>query len=140
MASTQGYSPAKPTALTAVDSSFEPPIELREGDYSFSIYADLPGVTAQEIYITSCTTSVTISGQRQLPHINTESIHAEVTQRVFSDLLTGQFERVVQLPQPILEKQVYAEYSHGVLKLELPKQLCANNPEKLPPACQTITV
>ena len=119
--------------LLTVD--FQPPTEVREGDYSFSIYVDLPGVSAQTINITSCPTSVTIQGERRSPHTNSQT----GSQLVSSDRAIGSFERVIQLSQPILGEQVYAEYSHGVLKLELPKQLCVDDQDKMPATCRSVT-
>lgn len=124
--------------------AFQPPTEVREGDYSFSIYVDLPGVSAQSINITSCTTSVTIQGQRRSPHTESHpnrrgNSHTD-SQLISSDRAIGSFERVIQLSQPILGEQVYAEYSHGVLKLELPKQLCSEDPEKMPATCRSMTL
>lgn len=125
-------------------TAFQPPTEVREGAYSFSIYVDLPGVSAQSINITSCTTSVTIQGQRRSPHTESHTnrrgnSHLD-SQLISSDRAFGSFERVIQLSQPILGEQVYAEYSHGVLNLELPKQLCSEDPEKMPVTCQSMTL
>ena len=116
-------------------SAFQPPTEVREGDYSFSIYVDLPGVSAQTINISSCPTSVTIQGERRSPHAHSQTD----SQLVSSDRAIGSFERVIQLSQPILGERVYAEYSHGVLKLELPKQLCADDQGKMPVTCRSVT-
>ncbi|MGB7086503.1 MAG: Hsp20/alpha crystallin family protein [Phormidesmis sp.] len=111
---------------------FEPAAEVRESDYSFSVCIDLPGISAQDIKLTSCTLSVTVQGQRRSPH--TEGCVID------SNLAVGRFERTIQLPQPVLCEQIYAEYSQGVLRLELPKQLCALTPENLPATCQSMTL
>ncbi len=117
-------------------ADFQPSAEVRESEYSFSIYIDLPGVSAQTINITSCTTSVTIQGERRSPQASSQ----HDSQLVSSDRATGSFERVIQLSQPILGEQVYAEYSQGVLKLELPKQQCSGDPEKMPATCRSIAL
>ncbi len=124
------------TQNTQPTTAFRPPTEVREEAYSFSIYIDLPGVSAQSINVTSCTMSVTIQGQRRSPCADSRTGSKVVS----SDRMLGSFERVIQLSQPILAEQVYAEYSHGVLKLEIPKQLCSEDPKKMPITCRSMTL
>lgn len=122
--------PQRPETTEPASIGFTPPTEVRTSDYSFSIYVDLPGIRAQDISITSCATSITIQGQRKPPHTNNPVID--------SNLSIGCFERIIQLPQPILGKQVYAEYSQGVLRLELPKQLSTDSSDELSTTCQSM--
>jgi HSP20 family protein len=139
--SANSYPSATPQEASA--RPFHPPSELQESDRAFSIYIDLPGVNSHAINITSCPTSVTIQGQRS--HVNTDA------RLLKSDRPQGDFVRTIQLPEPVVSDQVYAEYSHGVLRLELPKQVNSApaiasseaSPEASPeassaPACQTV--
>ncbi|MEM8637488.1 MAG: Hsp20/alpha crystallin family protein [Cyanobacteria bacterium P01_G01_bin.54] len=102
-----------PTAQTGI--SFQPAIELKDTENTLVLKAQLPGINPDDFEITVTREHVTLQGERKYEK-NTES---EGLYR--SEFRYGQLKRVIGLPVAVQQDKVEADYTHGVLTLNLPK-------------------
>jgi HSP20 family molecular chaperone IbpA len=91
-----------------------PPVEVLEDSSGITLYADLPGVPRDKLNVQVEADALTIEGELALsvPE-GMEVTHAEVS--------LPRFRRVFSLSRELDGDQVAAEFTHGVLKLHIPK-------------------
>lgn len=96
-----------------------PPVDIYETETAFVIEADLPGVHQESVDIQFDRNTLTISGTRGA----TLPARDKNTQlRVFSaERLSGGFSRSVRMPDHVDADKIEATFSHGVLKVTVPK-------------------
>ncbi|NJK40339.1 MAG: Hsp20/alpha crystallin family protein [Acaryochloridaceae cyanobacterium SU_2_1] len=92
-----------------------PTIELWDEGNHLIFKAFLPCVQADDLDIQATREAIAISGHRH------QSEGAEGTQRVYSDINYGPFQRAIKLPVAIQNTAVTASFEQGVLTLTLPK-------------------
>ena len=86
-------------------------IDIREDDEQFEIFADVPGLSEDELDITVNKHVLSIKGER-----TTENRFVR-TERV-----SGKFERLIQLPESADFDKIAAKLDKGVLRLTVPKR------------------
>lgn len=87
---------------------------LDHGDH-FLLLAHLVGIEPDELDVQVTADTISLSGQRpelELP---------EGAKLLYDDVRYGHFQRVINLPEPIQNSQVAAQFEQGVLTLTLPK-------------------
>jgi HSP20 family protein len=89
--------------------------DVHESDSAYTVVADLPGLTADQINVKLDDDVLTVSAEVQ-ENRNSDNARALLQERVY-----GKFSRSVRLPQPVARDQVEATYENGVLTLTLPK-------------------
>ena len=101
-------------------------IDVKETDAGYTVHAEVPGVSKEEI-------QVALDG-------NVVTLRAEVKQQdstgkdekvLRSERFFGAVQRSFQLPQDIDQTQAKAKYDSGVLTLTLPKKLVAGGVQRL---------
>lgn len=92
-----------------------PAVNLYEVDNELHLTAELPGVKADELEITVADGILTIRGRRVGP----EGVPDDRYRR--QERPRGNWQRSFQLPERVLEDQLAAEFSNGVLKIRLPR-------------------
>lgn len=95
-----------------------PPVDIYETENAFMIEADLPGVHEENVDIQFDRNTLTISGTRgaTLPAKDKAQL------RVFSaERLSGTFSRSVRLPDHVDAEKIEANFSSGVLTVQVPK-------------------
>lgn len=92
-----------------------PAIELQNTEAAFILRAEVPGVEAKDLDVRVSRQAVVISGQYQ--HKQTENQGHYRTEFRY-----GNFQRVIQLPMPVINEQLQAELKDGILTLTLPKE------------------
>ena len=102
-------------------ATMAPVVDIFENDDEILLYADMPGVTKENITINVDNGKLEISGIRNL---QTKGV---VSWQEFGDV---EFKRVFSVPQSIDVSRVNAELKEGVLKLQLPKSEAAK-PRKI---------
>lgn len=95
--------------------SFSPPAEIQEAPDACYVFLDLPGINSSDISIEVFQDSVLVSGYRPACESQRNRAVSE------TELTYGRFERLIQLPTTIDSPRVHAEYTHGILRLLLPK-------------------
>jgi len=101
-----------------------PPVDIEEDDKGFTILADVPGVSAQEIEITMDKGVLTIKGQRPLA-----SEEERQCQRR-AERPRGTFLRRFTLPDTADGQKISARTDAGVLVVTIPKAVKAQ-PRKI---------
>ena len=101
-------------ADVTMDEGFVPEIDICESEDRYYIYADLPGMSKDEIKLTAKDGILTIKGERAAP----ETSGMKFTKRERS---SGPFSRSVPLPDYVDTKDVKASFRKGVLEISFPK-------------------
>lgn len=95
--------------------AFKPAIELKDTETDLILKAQIPGMNADDLDVSVTRDSVTIQGERKYE----QTSESEGVYR--SEFRYGQFHRAIELPAPIEQEKVTADYTDGVLTLTLPK-------------------
>lgn len=93
-----------------------PRVDIYENDDGILLYADMPGVTKEDININVDNGTLVISGVRNLQSAGVATLEE------FGDV---EYRRTFSVPQTIDVAKVNAELNEGVLKLLLPKSEAA---------------
>lgn len=93
-----------------------PLIDVIDTNEELVIYAEIPGVSKEDVKVKIQNDVLTISGTRKEPAMP-EKANCLINEREF-----GEFMRSIRLPYPVDVDKVNAEYKDGVLKITLPKR------------------
>lgn len=96
------------------EAALLPPVDVVEDAAGITLYADLPGVPKDKLHLAVEADNLTIEGEVaiSLPEGMMAS-HAEVS--------LPRYRRVFTLSKELDSENVSAEFTHGVLKLRIPK-------------------
>lgn len=94
------------------------PVEIRENESAYLIFADIPGVTNEDIQVDIKGAQVSIAVERK--NLNT---HPENEHLLFSERSFGKQARSLELKQEVDQNIASAKYVNGVLELTLPKKV-----------------
>ena len=97
-------------------TNWSPPVDVKETDDSFTLTADIPGLTKKEVTVNVADGIVSISGERKLED-EKESDNYHYRERRY-----GSFSRTFNLPETVNEEDISASFKNGILSIELPKQ------------------
>ena len=105
-------------------SVFAPRLDIAEGEQSYEITVDLPGVKSEDVHVEMHEDRLTISGSRES--------REERKDRQFHRIerSTGAFSRTITLPATVDHEKIEAHYADGVLHVTLPKAE-AHQPRKI---------
>lgn len=96
------------------ETALAPPVDVIEDTGGITLYADLPGVPKEKLNLHIDADNLTIEGEIALPLVEgMESTHAEVG--------LPRFRRSFTLSRELDANKVTAEFTHGVLKLRVPR-------------------
>jgi len=97
------------------NSPVKPAVELLDNNDHLLLKVLIPGIDKKDIDISVTRDGVKISGEYRRQEENKDNGY------YISEFNYGKFERIVNLPLPIKNDQVKAEYHNGILTLALPK-------------------
>jgi HSP20 family protein len=92
-----------------------PAMDLVEAEDHFVLRADLPGLAEEDVAIEVQDNTLTVSGERNAEHEQTEKGWYRV-ERTF-----GRFSRSLTLPEGINPDAIEAAFDKGVLEVRIPK-------------------
>lgn len=92
-----------------------PYVDLHEGASAFTLTAEIPGVSPQDLEITVNEQSVTLKGEIRRDNVREEKGYRLAERRY------GNFYRTVQLPSEVNPDQAVAHYRDGLVEITLPK-------------------
>lgn len=98
------------------EMSWAPPIEVAEKKDKYIVRAELPGVGKEDIKISLKENTLIIQGERKV-----EEEHKDAT-FYCCEVNYGSFYREIELPFPVKEDRVDAEFKNGILTINLPKE------------------
>ncbi len=96
-------------------ADWAPRVDIAERRDAYTIKAELPGVSKEDVSVTFENGTLTIKGEK---HYKKESDEGK-SHRV--ECAYGQFVRSFSLPDSVSGEQVEASYKDGVLNLTIPK-------------------
>jgi len=94
--------------------SFTPAIEVRERDGNLEIYAELPGLSKDDVKVECTNEGIIIQGEKKQEHESKEGGWHR-TERSY-----GSFYRMVPLPDGADAEKAKAEFKNGVLDIRVP--------------------
>jgi HSP20 family protein len=110
----RAFSPFLSTRPTRSAGVF-PAVNLYDDGTSYLVRAEIPGMKKDDLEITVKGEQLTLRGERKLePASPKASYHRRETE-------SGQFRRVVTLPQAVDAERISASYVNGVLEVVLPR-------------------
>lgn len=104
-----------PQAQNGLESVFKPGANILETDKSFEIHLALPGMKKEDVKIDLRENTLTISGERTLKNEETKGTWH------FSEIREGKFSRSFIIPEGIIQENIEANFSDGILEIVLPK-------------------
>ncbi|MEI2577616.1 Hsp20/alpha crystallin family protein [Scytonema sp. PRP1] len=97
----------------APSAAWAPAVELIDAGDNLILKAQLPGVAAKDVDVQVTRDAISLSGERQRQHNDSNHLHSEFRY--------GQFQRIINLPVAVQNDNVQADYRDGILTLTLPK-------------------
>ena len=94
---------------------WQPAVDIRETETSTLISTDLPGIKKEEISINVEENTLVLSGERK------EASEVEKDNYYRKERYFGKFKREFSLPSSIDHEKISADYTDGVLTIEIPK-------------------
>jgi HSP20 family protein len=93
---------------------FAPPVEMYEREGQFTVCADLPGLTKDDVHVEVTDDALLITGERRSEHEEQQGgMHR-------SERSYGTFRRQIPLPEGVHADQATATFKDGVLKVTMP--------------------
>jgi HSP20 family protein len=115
----------KPLHGDPLPSASQIRIDVKETDKDFTVQADMPGVSKEDIHVSVEGSIVTLRAEIRQQDRQTEGEKVLRTERYY-----GEVSRSFQLPSDIDEANAKARYDNGVLCLTLPKKI-SSAPQRL---------
>ena len=98
------------------DLEFGPPVDIYEDDQKLTFKVEVPGIDEKDIKVEVENNVLTLHGERKLE----KDIKEENFRRM--ERHYGAFSRSFTLPSAIDPEKIEANYSHGVLAVQMPKR------------------
>lgn len=96
---------------------FTPKVDIAETDQSFEIQLQLPGISKDQIDIAIEKNQIVVSGERNIEK-NEEGKKFNSIESHF-----GTFSRAFTLPEAINRDKIEAHHTHGILTIQIPKDI-----------------
>lgn len=100
-----------PAGMFAMNRSFAPQLEMKDGDKAYTITAALPGFDKSDLNVTVDDGVLNVTGSSDGTHRFGHSKQREA----------GQFQSSIALPEQVDPSRMKATYRHGMLKIIVPK-------------------
>ena len=97
-------------------TAWRPSVDLQEEQDRFVLRADVPGVSAKDIEVSTEDGTLTVRGERAAR----ERVSSDAFEHI--ERATGIFLRRFTLPDSAQPEAINARYTNGVLEIEIPKQ------------------
>jgi len=95
---------------------FGPPVDIYEDDEKLTFKVEVPGIDEKDIKVEVADNVLTVHGERKLE----KDIKEENFRRI--ERHYGAFSRSFTLPSTVDAEKIEANYTHGVLAIQMPKR------------------
>lgn len=92
-----------------------PAVDIAEDVAAFTVSAEIPGMTEQDVQVSLAGDLLTITGEKRCDHDATQTDY-HLRERAY-----GAFRRAFTVPANVDREKVTADFANGVLKVVLPK-------------------
>ena len=110
---TENVTDTRRTESTRGGNYYQPRVDIFETDQELTMYADLPGVRAEDVDLRFERGELILQGRVQRPE--------RPGQALLTEYQEGDFFRVFQIHESIDTTRITAECKHGVLTVHMPK-------------------
>ena len=93
-----------------------PPVDVRESEAELTFTLELPGVSPDQVQLTTDNGVLTISGEKAEERKDGEQQQYHLVERSY-----GSFARSFRVPKNLDESKIDATVAHGVLTIRIPK-------------------
>ena len=97
-------------------TNWSPPVDVKETDDSFTLTADIAGLTKKDLNVNVSDGIISISGERKFEN-EKENDNYHYRERQY-----GSFLRTFNLPETVKEEKITANFKNGILSIEIPKE------------------
>jgi HSP20 family protein len=97
------------------DTRWAPAVDISETPSEYTVKAELPGLTREQVKVTVDNRVLTLSGERKFEKEDKDEKHHRIERSY------GSFTRSFSLPDDVLTEQISAECNNGVLRVRLPR-------------------
>ena len=97
-------------------TNWSPPVDVKETDDSFTLTADIAGLTKKDLNVNVSNGIISISGERKFQN-EKENDNYHYRERQY-----GSFLRTFNLPETVKEEEITANFKNGILSIEIPKE------------------
>lgn len=104
-----------PAAPRTSGGPWNPPVDIKVLDKEIVVYADLPGIDEDELFIDILPHSMTVEGERVFDHDQEDAEDYVQLDRPY-----GPFQVQVDFPHAVDPNQATAKYRRGVLRVRVP--------------------
>jgi HSP20 family protein len=101
--------------------SWQPAIEVQDANDHLILRVQIPGIEAKDLDVRVTREAVSVSGEHRYEKTGSANSFFR------SEFRYGKFGRVIPLPVAVLNDQVKADFTNGILTLTLPKVTAAQN-------------
>ena len=105
----------RPWSFCREARGWEPSIDLYEGEDCFLLEADLPGVKREDVQVEISDGDLVLRGSRVIVQTRSDGRFRAMERRA------GHFVRRITLPEKVDPERIQAEFSDGVLRVNIPK-------------------
>jgi HSP20 family protein len=105
---------------------FYPRVELRENNQGYTVRAEIPGITENDVNVTLRDNNLILEGEKKSEKRKEEGGH------YFSELNYGSFYRSIPLDEEVDPDHVKATYRNGILSVQLEKIQEGHTAKKIP--------
>lgn len=111
-----GKTPLMPFEENLSGWEFGPPVDIYEDDQKLTFKVEVPGIDEKDIKVEIENNVLTVRGERKLE----KDIKEENFRRM--ERHYGTFSRSFTLPSTVDPEKIEANYTHGVLAIQMPKR------------------
>ena len=104
-------------------TSWIPTVDISERENGFEIRAELPGVSGNDVNVSVTDNCLTIKGEKRQEEETDDKNYHRIERRY------GSFQRSFTLPRHVETDAIKAQFTDGVLTLEIPKAEAAKPTE-----------
>jgi HSP20 family protein len=93
-----------------------PPVDIRESEGELTISLEIPGVSPENIQLTTDNGVLTVSGEKVEERKEDQQRRYHLVERSY-----GSFSRSFRMPKNLDDSKIEATFEHGVLTVHIPK-------------------
>ena len=97
-------------------SDWMPPVDIRESENELSLSFEIPGVSPEQIELTTDNGILTVRGEKSEERKEDEQRQYHLVERSY-----GSFSRSFRMPKNLDESKIEASFANGILTVRIPK-------------------
>ena len=115
-----------PTRGGLTPTSFKPKVDVLNNEQAYTVLAELPGLSSDDVEITIEKEILTLKGEKKKIHEDEDKKGTLYVERSY-----GSFQRRFSLPAEVDRDKISAKFENGVLSINLPKSVEAMKKEEV---------